>query len=125
MQKGSDPTHRPASQSFSFQNGDVSPFSLHSFHTLRPVEVHHHHFDPLAGFWRVSHLCSFQYGESLPLALHSFQTPRPASLQNHHLLLYNWTLLPDELDQLLYAFRNPLLVESKGQHATATNRSIE
>ena len=50
--------------------------------------VHHHHFDPLAGVERVSHLFSLQNDESLPLAVHVSQIPRPVSLQNHHTSLY-------------------------------------
>jgi hypothetical protein len=103
----------------SFQNDEPFPFSLHCFHTLRPFLVHHHHFDPLAGFVRLPHLCFFQYLESLPLALHFFQIDRPASLQNHHLLLYCSTDPPElldelEMDQLLKSLRN-FLQESTSQ----------
>ena len=80
--------HLPPSQSLSFQKGDVSPFSLHSFHTPRPVEVHHQYLVPLAGLMRVLHLLSPQKGDFSPFALHSFHSCRPSLVQNHHLLLY-------------------------------------
>jgi hypothetical protein len=122
----------PAAQSLSFQNDELFPFSLHCFHTLRPFLVHHHHFDPLAGFVRLPHLCFFQYLESLPLALHFFHVLRPALDQNHHLALYFSTdpppplldeLLPLLLDLLvlhfLYFLRNFLLT-NKGSGRSPT-----
>ena len=81
-------THRPDPQSFSFQNDEPFPFALHSRHARRPLRVHHHHFDPRAGFARVPHFRRFQKSESFPFFWHFFHSARPDRLQNHHPSLY-------------------------------------
>jgi hypothetical protein len=83
-------TDLPPSQSLSFQNGDVSPFSLHCFHTARPVILHHQYLVPLAGLMRVLHLFSAQKGDDSPFSLHCLHSILPLWVQNHHRLLYCW-----------------------------------
>ena len=98
--------HLPASQSFSFQNGDASPFSLHSFHTVLPVDVHHHHLVPLAGFSRLAHWFSPQKGDASPFSLHWRQSWRPSLVQNHQRREYLTTSPPEDELELDFQLRN-------------------